>query len=162
MTICRISMGSRRVSTLRRWCFRLNQVSIRRASCSKAHSSHAVFSWRTTLSSNLFNTSPRQSIPSLNADLAFTLLTYAFTLSNLARTNVESLGNYEHARATTEAERKAKDEKLQSAVMLLRKASGVFKYISEMVIPEWERMAGTALTSRPPEMTQEVTSALSK
>ena len=121
-----------------------------------------VFSWRTTLSSNLFNTSPRQSIPCVPADLAFTLLTYAFTLSNLARTNVESLGDYEHARATTEAERKLKDEKIQSAVMLLRKASGVFKHLGEVVIPEWERVAGPGTASRPPEMTQEVTTALSK
>ena len=114
------------------------------------------------MSSNLFNASPRQSISSLLADLAFTLLTYASTLSNLARTNVVILGNYEYLRTTAELERQNKDERLQSAVMLLRKASGVFKHLSEVVIPEWERATTPGPGNKPPEMTQEVTSALSK
>ncbi|TDL26176.1 hypothetical protein BD410DRAFT_716479 [Rickenella mellea] len=124
-------------------------------------SSEPVFSWRTTLSANLFNNSPRQSISSLNADLAFTLLTYAFALSNLARSTVAALGNYEHQRAISEVERKAKDEKLNFSVTLLCKASGIFAHISEHLLPEWDKNGGSVI-NKPPDLTPEVTSALSK
>lgn len=120
-----------------------------------------VFSWRSTLSANLFNTSPRQSVPSLQADLAFTLLTYAFALSNLARSTVGTLGNYERERAISDIERKAKDERLNFAVTLLCRASGVFRHVSERVLPEWAKY-GSSEAARPPDVTQEVTSALSK
>lgn len=112
------------------------------------------------MSANLFNASPRQSIPSLHADLAFTVLTYAFTLSNLARSTVASLGNYERERAISDIERKAKDEKLNFAVMLLCRASGAFKYLSEKVLPEWDKVDSSS--HRPPDVSLEVTNALSK
>jgi len=120
-----------------------------------------VFSWRTTLSSNLFHNSPRQDVPSLCADLAFTLLTYGLCLSNLARSNVAALGSYEHEESTSDVERKAKDEKLNFAVNLLCRASGVFRHLSEEVLPEWER-TGISPAARPPDITQPVTSALAK
>ncbi len=121
----------------------------------------SVFSWRTTLSSNLFHNSPRQDVPSLCADLAFTLLTYGLCLSNLARSNVAALGSYEHEESTSDVERKAKDEKLNFAVNLLCRASGVFRHLSEEVLPEWER-TGISPAARPPDITQPVTSALAK
>ncbi|EJD02669.1 uncharacterized protein FOMMEDRAFT_107601 [Fomitiporia mediterranea MF3/22] len=124
-------------------------------------SSEPVFSWRSTLSANLFNSSPRQSVPSLHADLAFTLLTYAFVLSNLARSTVTSLGNYEFERTISEMERKTKDEKLNFAVTLLCRANGVFKYLSETVLPEWDKDE-SSLQNRPPDATQQVTNALAK
>ena len=138
-----------------------------------------AFTWRTTLSSNLFNTSPRLVLPSLHADLASSLLTYASALSNLARSNVASLGAYERERATTDADRRAKDDRLHFAVTLLCRASGVYSYIAETVLPEWNNnnnnnnesessssggVVGTVTTggSRPPDLSSEVNAGLSR
>ncbi|KAH8806853.1 hypothetical protein DL96DRAFT_1629933 [Flagelloscypha sp. PMI_526] len=113
-----------------------------------------VFSWRTTLSPNLFNATTRQSFPGLHADWAFTLLVQGFTLSNYARTIVTSLGAYEHDRAIRDAERKSKDDSLNFAVDLLRRASGAFAFISETVLPQWENSRSAtndaSLTPGPP------------
>ncbi|EIN11903.1 hypothetical protein PUNSTDRAFT_63546 [Punctularia strigosozonata HHB-11173 SS5] len=125
--------------------------------------SEPVFSWRTTLASTLLNNSPRLSVPTLHADLAFALLTYAFALSNLARATAAALGAYERSRALSEQERRAKDDKLNFAVTLLCRASGVFAYVSETVLPQWERgVSGKPGIARPPELNREVTTALSK
>ncbi|KAG6810679.1 hypothetical protein H0H92_010766 [Tricholoma furcatifolium] len=122
-----------------------------------------VFSWRTTLSANLFNTSPRLSVSGLQADLAFSLLTYAFSLSNLARTTVISLGRYEYDRAISETDRKAKDEQLNIAVEFLCRASGVYTFVADTVIPEWEnQMKGEPSFEQPPELRREVNTALAK
>lgn len=123
-----------------------------------------VFSWRTTLSANLFHNSPRLSLPSLHADLASSLLTYAFAISNLARSTVLSLGTYEAERAISDTERKAKDEKLNFAVTLLCKASGIFTYISDTTLLEWEnsRAAGSPSINKPPDLIREVNTALAK
>ncbi|KAJ6584765.1 BRO1 domain-containing protein [Mycena capillaripes] len=123
--------------------------------------SEPMFSWRTTLSSNLFNTSPRLSLPSLHADFAYSLLTYAFALSNLARSKVSSLGTYEHDRAISDADRKAKDNQLTVAADLLCRASGIFSYINETVLVDWERVSSPALT-KPPDLSREVNNALAK
>ncbi|VDB95930.1 unnamed protein product [Peniophora sp. CBMAI 1063] len=122
-----------------------------------------VFSWRTTLSSTFMHSSPRLSLPGLASEQAFTLLTYAFALSNLARLNVGALGAYERARGLSDAERKAKDEKLQFAVTLLCKAAGVFAHVSEVVLVQAEKDPGWLNgVERPPELSKEVASALSK
>lgn len=120
-----------------------------------------VFSWRSTLSATLFNSSPRQSVPSLHADLAFTLLTYGFAFSNLARSTVASLGRYEYERTISDSSRKTKDEKLNFAVQLLCRASGAFKHLSDTILPAWDH-CDTSAQNRPPDVTQEVTNALSK
>jgi hypothetical protein len=129
-------------------------------------SSFPVFSWRTTLSANLFNTSPRLSIPSLYADLSFSLLTYAFALSNLARSVVASLGAYERERGISDIERKAKDEKLNFSVTLLCRASGLFSHISEQVLLDWDKHRAANYTvadiGRPPDLSREVNAALAK
>lgn len=125
-----------------------------------------MFSWRTTLSANFFNASPRLSLPSLYAELSFSLLTYAFAISNLARSVVTSLGVYEWERGISDVERKAKDEKLNFAVTLLCRASGLFSHISEQVLLDWDRQRAaepaTADVSRPPDLSREVNSALAK
>ncbi|KAG8929817.1 hypothetical protein FRC02_005020 [Tulasnella sp. 418] len=120
-----------------------------------------VFSWRSTLSSHLFNSSPRMNFVSLHSDLAFTLLTYGFTLSNLSASVVTSLGTYEIERHITDVERQSKDERLNFAANLLCKASGIFTYIAENVLPEWEVASGP-LTGLPPDLSKEVINALSK
>ncbi|KAI0929922.1 hypothetical protein AcV5_006760 [Taiwanofungus camphoratus] len=126
-----------------------------------------IFSWRTTLSSSLFHSSPRLSIPTLSTELVFTLLTYAFALSNLSRTIVHSLGEYEKQRATSEIERKAKDERLGFAVTLMCKAAGVFEFIGKECLSEWERERDRATAAgltcpRPPDLSREVVIGLSK
>ncbi|KAF8208732.1 BRO1 domain-containing protein [Mycena galopus ATCC 62051] len=124
--------------------------------------SEPMFSWRTTLSANLFNTSPRLSLPSLDADFAYSLLTYAFALSNLARSKVASLGTYEHDRAISDADRKTKDNQLNVAADLLCRASGIFLYISETVLVDWENASSSTAFTRPPDLSREVNSALAK
>jgi hypothetical protein len=90
----------------------------------------SVFSWRTTLSAHFFNNSPRLEFPILPVELVFTLLTYGFALSNLARLNFAALGTYECECGISNVERKAKDEKLCFAITLLCRASGLFGHIS--------------------------------
>ncbi|KAG5640189.1 hypothetical protein DXG03_000647, partial [Asterophora parasitica] len=122
------------------------------------------FSWRTTLSANIFNTPPRLSIPDIQADLAFSLLTYAFALSNLARSTANSLGRYERDRHISDSDRKVKDEQLNVAVDFLCRASGIYTYIGDIVLPEWEiHIKGwPAAFEKPPDMSREVNSALAK
>jgi hypothetical protein len=119
-----------------------------------------VFSWRTTLSANIFNTSPRLNVPTLHADLASSLLVYAFALSNLARGVVMALGGYEHERGISDAERRAKDEKLNFAVTLLCRASGVFSCVSETVLLAWD--SENENVGRPLDLNRDVNNALSK
>ncbi|PPQ95331.1 hypothetical protein CVT26_008176 [Gymnopilus dilepis] len=122
-----------------------------------------MFSWRTTLSANIFHNAPRLDVPGLYADYSFTLLTYGFAMSNLAYSIVTSVGIYEHDRAISDADRKVKDEKLNVAVDFLCRASGIFSYISDTVLPEWETTRGSPPGfAKPPDVTREVTSALAK
>ncbi|KAL4251427.1 pH-response regulator protein palC [Abortiporus biennis] len=126
-----------------------------------------IFSWRTTLSSTLFNTSPRVSLPSLSTELAFTLLTYGFALANLARAVVISLGSYETERAISDTDRKAKDDRLGFAVTLLCKAAGIFEYIAKEVLASWDTARELAIVAgtpcpRPPDLTREILIGLSK
>jgi hypothetical protein len=123
-----------------------------------------VFSWRTTLSANVFKASPRLSLPGCYTDLAFTLLTYAFALSNLAHAIVSGLGQYEHDRAISEQGRKTKDDQLNVAVTFLCRASGIFTYIADTLLPEWESNRGgsPASVSKPPDLSREVNHALAK
>lgn len=122
--------------------------------------SEPQFSWRTTLSAHLFHMSPRIALASLHADLASSLLTYALALSNFARVTVASLGSYEYDRAISEIERKAKDEKLNFAVTMLCRASGIFTYVSEKVLLDWDKGEGASV--RPPDLRKEVNAALAK
>ena len=119
------------------------------------------------MSASLFNSSPRIALPSLATDLAFTLLTYGFALSNLARAVIVSLGTYEIERGVSDNERKAKDERLGFAVTLLCKASGVFEYVAKDVLALWDenrhRVVSTGMSCpRPPDLSREVIIGLSK
>ncbi|KAF9050057.1 BRO1-like domain-containing protein [Panaeolus papilionaceus] len=122
-----------------------------------------VFSWRTTLSANVFNSSPRLNIPGIHADYAFTLLTYAFALSNLAYIIVTSVGQYELDRAISEEERKAKETKLSNAVDFLCRASGIFSFVGDTVLPDWDvSKTSPSSFSRPADLNREVIEALAK
>ncbi|KAF7291662.1 BRO1 domain-containing protein [Mycena chlorophos] len=124
--------------------------------------SEPVFSWRPTLSANLFNHSARLNLPSLHAELACTLLTYAFALSNLAHAKVALLGAYERDRAISEADRKLKDGQLTVAADLLCRASGIFSYIAETVLVQWDASGNSAAVAKPPDLSREVNNALAK
>lgn len=123
-----------------------------------------AFSWRTTLSANLFNTSPRVSFPGLYADMTFTLLTYAYAISNLARSIVLSLGTYEHDRAISDQARKLKDDQLNVAHGFLCKASAIFSYVCDTVLLDWEtnRAGGPPRFNKPSDLSREVINALAK
>ena len=122
---------------------------------------HLVFSWRTTLSATLFNNTPRLRLPSLQADLASTLVTYAMALSNFSHSVTASLGAYEFERAISEKERKEKDDKLNFGVTLLCRASGVFSVLSEKVLDDLNQdWSGGAV--KPPDLCKEVNAALAK
>ncbi|PWN46252.1 hypothetical protein IE81DRAFT_319132 [Ceraceosorus guamensis] len=120
------------------------------------------FSWRTTLSSSSFmRDAPRVTLPGLHYELCSVLLLSGTALSNLAASYVASLGDYERDRLLTTEQRKAKDERLRIAADLLCKAAGIFEYLGEDLIPQWETVAGK-IDGRPPDVTREVTLAMSK
>jgi hypothetical protein len=90
-------------------------------------------------------------------------LTYAFAFTNLAHVIVDSVGNYERDRAITEAERQAKEEKVNVAVDFLCRASGIFTFLSDNVLPEWETSRVSPPNShKPPDLTREVSNSLAK
>ncbi|KAJ8521833.1 hypothetical protein ONZ45_g1512 [Pleurotus djamor] len=97
-------------------------------------------------------------------EYAYVILTYAFAVCNLARSSVKTLGLYEHDRTISDSERKAKDEKLNLAVNLLMKASGMFSYISQTALLEWDnsRDGGTNGLPKPPDLSRVVNDALEK
>jgi hypothetical protein len=132
-----------------------------------------VFSWRTTLANSILNTSPRLSLIGLQADVAYTLLTYAQALFNLATIKVASLGTYERERTISDKERQDKDEELNIAVQFYFKASSMFKYIGDEVLSAWEReIAGAQIGEsstatitpfvKPVDLTRELLFSLSK
>lgn len=113
----------------------------------------------------MFNKSQKLALSGVHADYAFTLLTYAFALSNLSNSTVLSLGTYEHDHAISDTERKTKEEQLNVAVGFLCKASGIFSFISDSVLPEWQvhRAGGPPVRfNKPPELNREVVMALAR
>lgn len=117
----------------------------------------------------MLNTSPRLSLVGLQADVAYTLLTYAQALFNLATMKVASLGTYERERAISDKERQDKDEELNTAVQFYFKASSMFKYIGDEVLSTWEKElcegSSTASTTpyvKPVDLTRELLFSLSK
>jgi len=101
----------------------------------------------------------------LTADLAFVLLTYGYALSNLARSYVTALDAYGRDQAAVyELDHKSKDEQLSVAVSFLRKASGIFSYVGENVLANWTvgKPGSASNFKKPPDLIQEVSSALAK
>ncbi|THV03167.1 hypothetical protein K435DRAFT_748119 [Dendrothele bispora CBS 962.96] len=123
------------------------------------------FSWRVTLSTNVLSTSPRPSYPSFQVEYAYSLLTYAFTLSNFARAIVFSLGDFENDHTISQSDRESKDAQLKHATTHLTRASSVLSYVSETILPEWEygaKQSGSLSIKKPPDLSREVIAALSK
>lgn len=85
-------------------------------------------------------------------------------MANFARAITLSLGSYEHDRAISDTERQSKDKQLNVAVNYLCTASGIFTYIADTVLLEWESNASSSLNgfAKPPELSREVNSALAK
>ncbi|KAL7008100.1 hypothetical protein EMMF5_002282 [Cystobasidiomycetes sp. EMM_F5] len=121
-----------------------------------------AFAWRPCLSAGMRKSgSGRVVMTSFHFELCFVLLSYALALSNLATSTAQSTGQYERHANTSDADRKRGDERINAAADLLCQAAGVLKYLSETAIPRWESAAG-GLKARTPELTKEVSSALSK
>lgn len=118
----------------------------------------------------MLNTSPRLSLVGLQADVAYTLLTYAQALFNLATMKVASLGTYERERAISDKDRQEKDEELNIAVQFYFKASSIFKYIGDEVLNAWEKELSDSQTDgssttpyvKPVDLTRELLFSLSK
>ncbi|KAN0062755.1 hypothetical protein ACQY0O_004950 [Thecaphora frezii] len=119
------------------------------------------FSWRTTLSSSFLRSPPRIALPGIYYELCSTLLLSGVVLCNFAAATAAALGDYERDRRLSDAERKAKDDKLRWAADTLCRACGVFEHLSQVLIPQWEARVGR-IDGRPPDLTREVTSALAK
>ncbi|PWN51101.1 hypothetical protein IE53DRAFT_386564 [Violaceomyces palustris] len=120
------------------------------------------FSWRPILvGGSLMRQPQRTRIPGLYYELITTLLLSALSLFNFATSAAISLGDYERDVRLTEAERKSKDERLKWSADTLCKACGIFEYLAEVLIPQWENQVGK-VDGRPPEVTREVVDALSK
>ena len=96
--------------------------------------------------------------------MAFSILTYGYCLSNLAHCVVISLGDYEYDRAIMGDELKAKDERVNFAVTLLCKASGIFEYVAKAVLGRWEQEKQMIRRdhANPPELSREVAIGLSR
>ncbi|KAF9653964.1 hypothetical protein BDM02DRAFT_3086206 [Thelephora ganbajun] len=126
--------------------------------------SNPDFSWKPTLSSSFLHSPSKLSFAALSAEMAFSILTYGYCLSNLAHCVVISLGDYEYDRAIMGTELKAKDERLNFAVTLLCKASGIFEYVAKTVLGKWEQEKHTIKKdyTNPPELSREVTIGLSR
>ena len=77
---------------------------------------------------------------------------------------VISLGDYEYDRAIMGSELKVKDDRLNFAVTLLCKASGIFEYVAKAVLGRWEQERHTIRKdhANPPELSREVAIGLSR
>lgn len=113
-----------------------------------------VFSWRPTLSSAI-NPS-RIPFHALSAEIIFTHLSHAQSQSNFAASLVQSLGSYEHHAHLAEIDRKAMDERLNSAVASLCAAAGELAYLSQL---DPDPNPGPKI---PPDLSKDVLTALSK
>ncbi|KAH7920117.1 hypothetical protein BV22DRAFT_1133338 [Leucogyrophana mollusca] len=88
----------------------------------------------------LFNASPRLALPSPHYDLAASLLTYAYALSNLASALIAT---YDHDAVGAGVAGPGRcEERLGFAVNLLCQAAGVLGTLAEGVLPAWERGGG--------------------
>ncbi|CAH1767468.1 11501_t:CDS:2 [Entrophospora sp. SA101] len=106
-------------------------------------------SWRCSLTDSVLNKKkkPRVSCKGIYYELIFTLLTYGYTCSDWATSIIERQTNKDEM-----------DLKLRQAADLLRKASGIFAYITENISPRWENPPN----SRPLDVLTEISTSLSK
>ena len=96
-------------------------------------------------------------------ELTATLLSYAICLANASATLVASLGSYEISSSVSSSAISVHDETVNQAAEMLCRASGVFLYLAETVIPRWEAAVGIeSLRARPVEFTRDAATALSK
>ncbi|CAG8793485.1 32059_t:CDS:2, partial [Racocetra persica] len=103
-------------------------------------------SWRCTLSDSVLK-KKRVTCRGIYYELIFTLMTYGYACSDWASSIIEK-----------ESQKDEIDNKLKQAADILRKASGVFAYISEKICPKWNKPP----PSRPPDVLTEISSSISK
>ncbi|GAA5851574.1 hypothetical protein JCM5353_008966 [Sporobolomyces roseus] len=127
-------------------------------------SSDPYFVWKSSLSSQaLKKNRTKVALPSFHFELTATLLSYAICLANASATLVSSLGSYEISSSVSSSAISVHDETVNQAAEMLCRASGVFLYLAETVIPRWEAAVGVeSLKARPVEFTRDAATALSK
>ncbi|CAG8673055.1 14709_t:CDS:2 [Gigaspora margarita] len=103
-------------------------------------------SWRCTLSDSVLK-KKRVVCRGIYYELIFTLMTYGYACSNWASSVIEK-----------QLQKNEIDDKLKQAADILRRASGVFLYISEKVCPRWIKPP----SSRPPDVLPEISASASK
>ncbi|CAG8536088.1 9015_t:CDS:2 [Dentiscutata heterogama] len=103
-------------------------------------------SWRCTLSDSVLK-KKRVVCRGIYYELIFTLMTYGYACSNWASSIIEKQPQNDEI-----------DSKLKQAADILRRASGVFTYISEKVCPRWIKPP----PSRPPDVLAEISASTSK
>lgn len=122
-----------------------------------------VFNWKETLTGS----NKKTPLPGIQGELVHVLLINGKAICNLAATLVASVGNYEITEAAilSEEERKKKEERLKFAADLLCRAAGMFEFVGNDLMKEWENEIGLARLSqlgRSAESTREMCIALAR
>jgi hypothetical protein len=113
-----------------------------------------AFPWKScitpTTSITSSSSSSLRSLPSFGAELVMSLTTYAAALSNLAYDTLrDPLAAHDRTRAvTTSAEDRRKVDKMAQAADMLCRASGVFEYVAQGVLPLWEARIADSTDSK--------------
>ncbi|KAJ9121671.1 hypothetical protein QFC22_002291 [Naganishia vaughanmartiniae] len=103
-----------------------------------------AFPWKSLITSSSMGSPSIQNLPAFGSELVMTLTCYAAALSNLANDTLRDPysatqgSSSNRQRMTSTAEDKRKIDKLAQAADMLCRASGLFDYIAQTLLPEWE------------------------
>ncbi|KAJ9096580.1 hypothetical protein QFC19_007112 [Naganishia cerealis] len=103
-----------------------------------------AFPWKSVITSSSMGSSSMQNLPAFGSELVMTLTCYAAALSNLASDTLRDpqssgyTGSGDRHRITSTAEDKRKIDKLAQAADMLCRASGLFDYVAQTLLPTWE------------------------
>ena len=91
-----------------------------------------------TVQSQLSPKGKSTSSTSITFELIHVLHVYGIALFNLSQTIADNVGNYDSDITLSENQRRTYDDNLANAVNLLNTSAGIFKYISEIAIDNFE------------------------
>lgn len=105
----------------------------------------SVFPWKSIVTSSSMGASSLANLPAFGSELVMTLTCYAAALCNLAYDTLRdplsatrSTGYRDRQPMTSSADDKRKVDKMAQAADMLCRASGVFDYVAQTVLPAWE------------------------
>ena len=113
-----------------------------------------LMTWRSALAPGV-----KAELHSIHAEMCAMHALYGMALSNEAVAMVDAVGPYELDASLGADERRACDERLKLAADMLCRASGVFGYLADRLVPQWDTIDETR---RVPELTLEGGQALAK